>query len=128
MNHSSGRDGRDRINKKRSNYTGRKCSRLRSLSTKGSSTHSFIVGQSRTKGMLACLFTVLINRHFYCTGNFCIDRIYFPTRHVTFDRCGLTGQGLALDLKKNRRAALHVDVGYAPFASDDSVHGPSNLK
>lgn len=29
---------------------------------------------------------------------------------------------------ENRRAALHVDVGYAPFASDDSVHRPSNLK
>lgn len=26
------------------------------------------------------------------------------------------------------RAALHVDVGYAPFSSDDSVHRPSNLK
>lgn len=49
-----------------------------------------------------------------------------------FDRRGLTGQGLALDLKKKRiyilRAALHVDVGYAPFSSDDSVHRPSNLK
>ncbi|KAI3666089.1 hypothetical protein L1987_89426 [Smallanthus sonchifolius] len=28
---------------------------------------------------------------------------------------------------ENGRAALHVDVGYAPFASDDSVHRPTFL-